>query len=105
MTPIQKELRRHREELNLENFGEIMDEFLTKNECQMLITIPEGSSEVNVIDNMGIGSLGAFYFLLKALTPTLNKLLNCFEKKDLQFDRGKLVTQLLEMVKAELLEE
>ena len=105
MTPIQKHLKNHRKELTLDTFGEIIDEFITKNECQMLITFPEGSSEPTVRDNMGIGPVGALYFLLKALTPTMNDMFRIFARRGAEFDREKLVTQILAMVKDELMEE
>ena len=41
------------EELTLEKFGEIMDEFLKNNEIRMLITLPEGTVEPQIQDNIG----------------------------------------------------
>lgn len=107
MTPLQKFLKSQRKkgiEFNLDSFGAIIDDFITENECQMLITFPKGSGEPKVQDNMGAGPVLAFYFLLKALTPTLNDLFNILGGKE-GFDREGLVDELLKLVREELLEE
>ena len=38
-------------ELTLEKFGEIVDDFLTKNHIQMLVEMPKGTQDVTIIDN------------------------------------------------------
>ncbi len=37
MTPLQKELKDKKPKLDIDSFGEIMDEFIEKNDCKMLI--------------------------------------------------------------------
>ena len=60
-------------ELNLDTFGEIVDEFLKENEIQMFITIPKGSITPEVRDNVGLGPVVHFYILLKALTTVVKE--------------------------------
>lgn len=93
------------EEMNLDKFGEIMDDFLKKNEIRMLITLPEGSIEPVVEDNVDLGSTVHFYILLNSIGTVCQQL-----QKDMGID-GKstewanVVHELLKMLEAELLED
>lgn len=53
--------------MDLEKFGEIIDNFLKENHVQMLIEMPEGTLEPIVKDNIGAGAVMKFYFLLNAI--------------------------------------
>lgn len=53
--------------LDLDTFGEIMDKFIKDNEIKMLITLPAGSIDSVVDDNVGAGSVMQFYIVLNAL--------------------------------------
>ena len=59
--------------LNLDAFGEIMDEFLKENKIQMLITLPEGSETPEIESNTGLGPVVHFYILLKTLTAVVKE--------------------------------
>lgn len=92
-------------EFNLDKFGEIMDDFLKKNEIRMLITLPEGSIEPVVEDNVGIGSTVHFYILLNSIGAVCEQM-----QKDMGIDKASaewanVVHVLLKMVKDEILEE
>ena len=39
---------------DLDSFGEIIDQFLKENEVKMLLTLPEGTLDVQVMDNTGL---------------------------------------------------
>ena len=54
--------------MDLEKFGEIIDNFLKENHVQMLIEMPEGTLEPIVKDNIGAGAVMKFYFLLNAIS-------------------------------------
>ena len=56
-------------ELNIDTFGEIMDDFIEKNHIQMLIDIPEGTNEPQIKDNAQLGGVVQFYILLTAMKP------------------------------------
>ena len=93
------------EKMNLDNFGEIMDDFLKKNEIRMLITLPEGSIEPVVEDNVDLGSTVHFYILLNSIGTVCQAM-----QKDMGIDKkseewANVVHVLLKMVEAELLEE
>ena len=92
-------------ELNLDKFGEIMDDFLKENEIRMLITLPEGSIEPVVEENVGLGSTVHFYILLNSIGTVCEQM-----QKDMGIDKdsvewANVVHVLLKMVEAELLEE
>ena len=61
-------------ELNIETFGEIMDDFLKKNEINLLVTLPEGTLEATLKDNTGCGPVIRFYILLWALKSGMKEL-------------------------------
>ena len=104
MTPLGRHMREkaNRNELNIDSFGAIVDEFLDNNDCQMLITFRKGNP---VPDNMGGGPVLAFYFILKAITPTFAELCNLISGKGTEgFDKEQLADALCELVKAEIMD-
>lgn len=89
------------EELQIEKFGEIIDDFLKKNEIKMLITLPEGSIEPKIKDNTGLGCVVQFYILLNALPEVFRKV---FETMELdEHKKESLIDGILELVKDELM--
>ena len=89
--------------LDLDTFGEIMDKFIKDNEIKMLITLPEGSIDPVIDDNVGAGSVMQFYIVLNAL-PTI-----CKQLKDgmgIDDDGWRSVAETLsEMIKKEMLDK
>lgn len=90
--------------MDLDSFGAIMDDFITENECQMLITFPAKSSEPVIQDNMGGGPVLAFYFILKAISPTFNDLIEILGGRNAVDVQG-LVDEMLKLVRDELMDE
>lgn len=89
------------EELTIEKFGEIMDDFLKSNEINMLITLPEGTEEPKISDNTGMGCVVQFYILLAAI-PAVFKTM--FETMGLDENKKEsLINGMLELVKGELM--
>ena len=91
------------EKLTLDSFGEIMDQFLKDNEICMLLTLPEGTLDVQVQDNVHMGITVQFYILLNAITPIC-----CAMLKDMGIDRKsaewkKVADTLLGMIKDEIM--
>lgn len=81
-----------------------MDQFLKDNEICMLLTIPEGTLDVQVQDNVHLGSIVQFYILLNAITPICDAVL-----KDMGIDRKsteweEVADTLLGMIKDEIME-
>ena len=90
--------------MDLDKFGEIIDNFLKENRVQMLIEIPEGTLKPIVKDNIGAGAVMKLYFLLKAISAVGKEL-----KKEMEYDNTGdweyVVDEILKLVKAELVEE
>lgn len=89
--------------LDLDSFGEIMDQFLKDNEIQMLLTMEKGTLDVSVEDNVLMGSVVRFYILLNAIRPICDSM-----RKDMGIDGNspewaEVVDVLLQLVKEEML--
>lgn len=89
---------------NLDSFGKIIDDFLEQNVIHMMLTLPEGTLDVQVQDNTGLGSVVQFYILLNSIKTIC---------KSMQTDMGidgkspeleKIVDTLLDMIRNEMLE-
>lgn len=89
--------------LTLDSFGEIIDDFLKENEVHMLLTIPEGTLDVQVQDNTGLGSTVQFYILLNAIKPIGDAMRKTFGIDVKSPEWAKTVDVLLYLVKAEML--
>lgn len=92
--------------MDLEKFGEIIDNFLKENHVQMLIEMTEGTLEPIVKDNIGAGSVMKFYFLLNAISAVGKEM-----KKDMDIPSDnreeweEVVDAILKLLKSELMEE
>lgn len=88
-------------EFNLDTFGEIMDKFIEENHVQLLIDMPEGTNEVTLKDNIGLGGTVQFYMLLAAMKPVYKAIWD----KLLDHSRHEeFIDGILQVVKAELME-
>lgn len=91
------------EELTLDSFGEIIDQLLKDNEVCMLLSLPEGTLDVQVQDNVHLGSVVRFYILLNAIKTICDAVL-----KDMGIDRKsteweEIADTLLGMIKDEIM--
>lgn len=89
---------------NLDSFGKIIDDFLEQNTIHMLLTLPEGTLDVQVQDNTGLGSVVQFYILTNSIKTIAKSM-----RKDMGIDGkspewGKTVDTLLDMIRNEMLE-
>ena len=78
MTPLQKYLEKKRKsgvKLDPDSFGLFIDEFLHENDVEMLVKLPAGHEEPEIIDNIGAGPVLTFYLLLSCLAPVFHDLL------------------------------
>lgn len=88
--------------LDLESFGEIVDLFLKENEIQMLLTLPKGTVEVQVEDNVKMGSVVQFYILLNSIKPICAAMQEEMGIDSESPEWEQVVDTLLGMVKAEI---
>lgn len=63
-------------ELNINEFGRIMDELIYNNDIKLLISIPENSRDINIQSNFLDTPTTNLYILLNALEKTFKDLLN-----------------------------
>lgn len=91
------------EKLTLDSFGEIMDQFLKDNEICMLLTLPEGTLDVQVQDNVHFGSVVRFYILLNAIKPICDAVLKDMGIYRKSAEWQKVVDTLLGMIKDEIM--
>ena len=61
-------------ELNIETISRAIDKFLMANHVQLLITLPEGSIDPVLEDNICAGPVMQLYLLQHALEPVLKDL-------------------------------
>ena len=90
--------------LNLDAFGEIMDEFLKENKIQMLITLPEGSITPEMRDNVGLGPTLHFYILLKALTTVAKETVDAMSINAGSPEWEHTVDVMLSLVKQDIMD-
>ena len=90
-------------ELDLDTFGGIIDQFLTENEINMLITLPKGSLDVQIQENIKLGSVIRFYIFLNCIKPITDEFAKevGINKKSAEWDG--IVNTLLAMIKEEML--
>lgn len=93
--------------MNLDTFGEVMDKFIKENKIQMLITLPEGSVDAEIQDNVNAGGVMQFYIMLNAFPSIVKRMKEDMKRADLELDESKwedVVDSLLSLLKKELME-
>ena len=110
MTPLQRYIKAQKKSgkdiMNLDTFGAIMDDFITANEVQMLITMPKGTNEPEIQDNMGIGPVGQLYFLTAAIAPIFREMLKLFRDAEMPIEeKEQLADGILKLIRHDMLEE
>ena len=68
--------------LDLETFSQVMDDFLTKNECQILVTLPKGTQKAAIESNVKLGPVGNIYMMLQAIHSSCGELFKMVEAGD-----------------------
>ena len=89
-------------ELNLETFEEIMNKFIEDYNIQLVVEIPEGSSEPSVIDNIGGGSVMQFYILLSAMEEVIPDALRAADTDPDKYEQ--LIDSLLGLMKEDIMD-
>ena len=89
-----------RKRLDLDSFGEIMDEFIRKSRMALLVTKEENEEEWHV-QGVGCGAVMDFYVLTNALQPLYLQML---EEMNHEMDPEKLATSLCEVLRDSLIE-
>ena len=90
--------------MDLDKFGEIIDNFLKDNNVSMLINVPEGTLDPVIKDNTGMGPVIKFYILLIVL-KAIGKQLRSDMGIALQEEWERAMDGILKLVKNDLMEE
>ena len=90
--------------MDLDKFGEIIDNFLKDNNISMLIEVPEGTLDPVIKDNTGMGPVIKFYILLIAL-KAIGKQLRSDMGIASQEEWKGAIDGILKLVKNDLMEE
>lgn len=91
--------------MNLEKFSEIIEGFLKENTVQMILTMPEGTLNVEVEDNTKLGSIVQFYILLNSIKPICRAMRKDMEVYKTSTEWKKVTDTLLDMIKIVMTEE
>ena len=91
--------------LDLDSFGEIVDKFLGENEVEMLLTMPKGTLDVQVKDNLNLGPTVQFYIMLNSITAICKELRTLLGIDTASPEWEHTVNVMLGMVKRDILAE
>ena len=88
--------------MNLEEFGEIIDEYIKEHDIVMRICFPKGSMEPVILSPMPSPAID-FYMMLYAMHKVFEKLLDmdCIDKRN----REMIIDGVLDLIKGELMKE
>ena len=84
-----------KKQLNLDTFGEIMDEFIHKNKIGLMV-LKEADSDDWEVTGVGMGSVMDFYVFLNALEPLYLKML---KEMNNEIDGEKLANSLTDLIR------
>lgn len=81
--------------MTIDQFSEIMDDFIKKNDIQMLIRMLPGSTDCEIIDNVGMGSVVHLYIILQSIETIYKDML-----KQMEIDHSdELLEGILDLVR------
>ena len=85
--------------LDLDTFGEIMDDFIHKNKVGLMV-LKEADSDDWEVTGVGMGAVMDFYIFLNALEPIFLEMLEQMEgRMEGRIDAEKLAESLSDLVK------
>lgn len=94
---------------DIDTLGKIMDDFLKKNDIQLLVELPEGTLEPKLTDNTMMGPAIQLYILTAAIGPVIRDIWNMTKKDGSPMmkpgSKEKFVDDVLKLVKKDILED
>lgn len=87
------------DKLNIDSFGEVMDQFIKNNHVQLVIEMPEGTTEAKLKDNTGLGCVVQFYIILNVVGQIYKDLIEQADIKDTDGLADELCNMLKESMK------
>ena len=98
----------NKKELNIDTFGEIMDDLIEEGNVQMMIEMPAGTTEPTMTDNAFNVPVIQLYILINAIGPTIKRIWETTDKDGTRMLRlnamEDFVDGVLKMVKNDIME-
>lgn len=85
--------------MSLDDFGKMMDKIIKDAPVKLLIDMPEGTTEAQLKDNMGMGAVMQFYIILNAVERIYADLCDQLELEDKELIADSLCDLLKESMK------
>lgn len=82
--------------LTIDEFGGIMDKFIQDSHIQLLIDMPEGTTDATLKDNTGMGAVLQFYIILNAVEKIYKTMV---EEMGLDDSDDSLVDAMMSLLK------
>lgn len=89
--------------LDIDRFGEIIDEALKKSEVQLLVTLPAGTLEAETDSNVEGGPVMDFYILLNALKTVVRNVVTIMDPDPERI--GSMYDELFAILKHDLMKD
>ena len=87
--------------MSVEEFSNVIEEFLEEEKIQLLIKMPEGTLEPVITDNCHLGVVPQYYILINAMSHTIGELMETVSIPP--ENREPCIDALLEMIKDDLI--
>ena len=85
--------------MNIDAFDDIMDKFINDAHIQLLIDMPEGTTDAELKDNTGMGAVMQFYIILNAVEKIFADMCEQMELEDTDVLADSLCNLLNESIK------
>lgn len=85
--------------MSLDAFGKMMDQVIKDAPVKLLIDMPEGTTEAQLKDNMGMGAVMQFYIILNAVERIFADLCEQLDLEDTDLIADSLCDLLKESMK------
>ena len=96
-------------EIDIDTFGEFMDNLIKESNIQMMIDMPSGTTEPTITDNTFNAPVVQLYILLNAIGPTIKRIWETTDKDGTRMFRPDtmevFVDGVLKMVKDDILKK
>lgn len=89
------------EQLDMDAFTRIIDDMIEKSHVIMTFESPEGTQDVELKDNIGLGPVAQFFILMKGMEYSFNEFKQMIDKNKME----ECVDAILEMLKERIMSE
>lgn len=92
-------------DFTMDMMSEVMNELLRKSKVQLLVTMPKGTFDVEINDNMGNLSAVQFFIILNAAADVLKRLCKDVDKEEnmTEAEVEEMIDKLLAVLKEDVL--